>query len=110
MPLIGFDEVDLADLLDPPVAVVAQDVDRIGHTAAELAFERLRGTRTGPGEHFRIPTELRLRPRRTSRPGWWSLSGLLSACVRAPTPVSVTCTPISVTSDGDAGPMRQFPG
>lgn len=59
--LIGFDELDLADLLDPPVAVVAQDIYRMGHRAAELAFDRLRGSRTGPGEHFRVPTELRLR-------------------------------------------------
>lgn len=59
--LIGFDELDLADLLQPPVAVVAQDVAAIGQRAAQLAFDRLHGTRSGPGEHFRIPTQFRAR-------------------------------------------------
>lgn len=59
--LVGFDELDLADLLQPPVAVVAQDISAMGQRAAQLAFDRLHGIRTGPGEHFRIPTQFRRR-------------------------------------------------
>ncbi len=40
--LIGFDDFALADLLDPPIAVVAQDPRRMGQLAAELLFERIR--------------------------------------------------------------------
>lgn len=39
--LIGFDDVLLADLLAPPVSVIAQDPAAIGRAAAELLFARL---------------------------------------------------------------------
>lgn len=60
--LVGFDDFLLSDLLDPPVAVVEQDIYAMGRTAATLLFERLNGTRTGPGAHVRIPTRLLSRP------------------------------------------------
>lgn len=55
--LIGFDDVTLADLLDPPVSVVAQDPAAIGLAAAELLFARLDGA-TDPPCHRVIPTTL----------------------------------------------------
>ena len=41
--LIGFDDIELADLLEPPVTVVAQDATALGRTAAELLFARIDG-------------------------------------------------------------------
>ena len=41
--LVGFDDFEPADLLDPPVSVVAQDLDGMGETAARILFERLSG-------------------------------------------------------------------
>ncbi|MDA8032815.1 MAG: LacI family DNA-binding transcriptional regulator [Actinomycetota bacterium] len=41
--LVGFDDFDLADVLDPPVTVVAQDLDAIGRCAADLLFSRIDG-------------------------------------------------------------------
>lgn len=41
--LIGFDDFLLADLLDPPVTVVAQDLTSIGTTAAKMLFSRIDG-------------------------------------------------------------------
>ena len=41
--LVGFDDFPLADLLDPGVTVVAQDVAEMGRRAAELLFDRLSG-------------------------------------------------------------------
>ena len=41
--LIGFDDIELADLLDPPITVMAQDPQRIGTLAAERVFARLDG-------------------------------------------------------------------
>ena len=55
--VVGFDDFPLADLIDPPVTVVAQDPAAIGRTAAELLFARLDGLKTTP-EHRVIPTQL----------------------------------------------------
>ncbi len=66
--LIGFDDVPLSDLLDPPVAVVEQRVYEIGRTAAQLLFQRLAGIRSEPGELLRIPTDMRLRATGTIPP------------------------------------------
>lgn len=46
--LIGFDEFALADKLDPPVTVVAQDPVAIGATAAQLLFSRIEGDTSPP--------------------------------------------------------------
>ena len=45
--LVGFDDFYLADVLDPPVTVVAQDPHAIGRLAAERLFRRRDGD-TGP--------------------------------------------------------------
>ena len=57
MALVGFDDFPLADLLDPPVTVVAQDPSRMGGTAALALFERIDGY-AGPPREIRIPTTL----------------------------------------------------
>lgn len=55
--LVGFDEVPLADLLEPGVTVVAQDVGEIGRGAAEQLFRRLDGDRS-PTVRRVVPTRL----------------------------------------------------
>jgi LacI family transcriptional regulator len=55
--LIGFDDVSLADMLDPPVSVVAQDPQALGRAAAEQLFRRLDGD-TSPSVHLVVPVEL----------------------------------------------------
>jgi LacI family transcriptional regulator len=55
--LVGFDDVQLADLLDPPVSVVAQDPPTAGRTAARLLMARLDGGE-GPPQHVVVPTRL----------------------------------------------------
>ena len=50
--LVGFDDFELADLLQPGVTVVAQDPRRIGAIAAELALDP-----AGTGVHL-VPTVL----------------------------------------------------
>jgi LacI family transcriptional regulator len=49
--LVGFDDFPLADLLDPPLTVVQQDVARIGATVADLLFDRIDGD-TAPPRHI----------------------------------------------------------
>jgi LacI family transcriptional regulator len=53
--VVGFDDVVLADLLDPAVSVVAQDVTTVGRKAAQLLFNRLDG-HDGPPRHVVVPT------------------------------------------------------
>jgi LacI family transcriptional regulator len=57
LALIGFDDIELADLLEPPVTVVAQDAAALGRTAAELLFARIDGD-TSPSKRIIVPTSL----------------------------------------------------
>jgi LacI family transcriptional regulator len=65
--LVGFDDVELAGMLDPGVTVVAQDPYAIGRAAAELLFARLDGY-TGPSEQRTISTRLVIRGSGEIRP------------------------------------------
>lgn len=55
--LVGFDDVPLADLLEPGITVVAQDPQAIGRVAAERVFARLDGDGS-PAVRSVIPTTL----------------------------------------------------
>jgi LacI family transcriptional regulator len=55
--LVGFDDIPLADLVEPGVSVVAQRPVELGRRAAELLFSRI-GGHTGPGRRVIVPTEL----------------------------------------------------
>lgn len=55
--LVGFDDVLLADLLEPGITVVAQDPATMGRKAAELLFRRIDGDRS-PSQHLIVPTRL----------------------------------------------------
>jgi LacI family transcriptional regulator len=57
MAMVGFDDVPLADMLDPPVTVVAQDVAAIGTLAAQILFRRIDGDASEPRAHI-VPTHL----------------------------------------------------
>ncbi len=58
--LVGFDDFELADLLDPGVTVIAQDPARLGRTAAELLFRRLEGDNEPP-RRIELPGRLLVR-------------------------------------------------
>ncbi len=55
--LVGFDDIELADLLEPAVTVVAQDPAAMGGAAADMLFRRLDGD-DSPPEHVVIDVEL----------------------------------------------------
>jgi LacI family transcriptional regulator len=72
LALIGFDDISLADMLDPAISVVAQDPQALGRAAADQLFRRLDGDRT-PAVHQIIPVILIARgsgeiPARSSTP------------------------------------------
>jgi LacI family transcriptional regulator len=55
--LVGFDDLTLADAVEPGLTVVAQDVHELGRLTAELLFARLDGDR-GPTRRIQVPTTL----------------------------------------------------
>ncbi|MFJ4684997.1 LacI family DNA-binding transcriptional regulator [Streptomyces sp. NPDC088789] len=55
--LVGFDDIELGDLLRPGVTVVAQDAAALGRTAAERLFRQLDGSLITP-ERLELPTRL----------------------------------------------------
>jgi LacI family transcriptional regulator len=57
LALIGFDDISLADLLDPAISVVAQDPQALGRAAADQLFRRLDGD-AAPPIHQIIPVTL----------------------------------------------------
>ena len=55
--LVGFDDLELADMLTTPITVVAHDPAAMGVTAARLLFRRLAGD-TRPHQRVVLPTTL----------------------------------------------------
>jgi LacI family transcriptional regulator len=55
--VIGFDDLELADLLRPSLTVIEQDVSELGRIAAELLFARIAGDRR-PIQRVVLPTRL----------------------------------------------------
>lgn len=55
--LVGFDDLPLADLVEPGVSVVAQNPQEIGRIAVNRVFARLEGD-DAPAGHITVPTEL----------------------------------------------------
>ncbi len=55
--MIGFDDLELADALEPAISVIAQDAAALGRAAAELLFARLDGA-DGGYRRVEVPTTL----------------------------------------------------
>lgn len=53
--LVGFDDFELADVLSPPVSVVAYDLPALGRRAAEILFDRIAGD-ARPARRVVMPT------------------------------------------------------
>jgi LacI family transcriptional regulator len=58
--LVGFDDIALAEALDPALTVVAQDAGGLGRAAAERLFARL-DFDDGPSRRLELPTRLIVR-------------------------------------------------
>lgn len=55
--LLGFDDTEWADVVSPPLTVMAQPTYQIGVAACELLLSRIEGS-GGPAAHRRLPTTL----------------------------------------------------
>ena len=58
--MVGFDDFQLADILEPGITVVTQDIAQLGRLATKLLFDRLDGHDTPLGTHV-IATGLTVR-------------------------------------------------
>ena len=58
--LVGFDEIATADMVEPPLTLVLQDIEGMGTKAAELLFSRIDGD-DSPTQRCVFPTKLRVR-------------------------------------------------
>lgn len=65
--LVGFDDLEYADMLRTPVTVVAHDPQAMGRRAAEVMFDRLAGS-TAPPRELVLPTTLLVRGSGEVRP------------------------------------------
>ncbi len=61
LSLIGFDNLDLARIVRPPLSIVVQPVQQIGETAAQVLLKRLRNDLGGFPLIARLKTKLLLR-------------------------------------------------
>jgi len=55
--IVGFDDFELFDILEPALTVVAQDPDTIGNLGAEILFKRMHGDDSPVRQHV-VPTRL----------------------------------------------------
>lgn len=55
--MVGFDQVELSDLVDPPISIVPQDPAMLGRLAGERIYARLQGQDTPPGP-VTLPTSV----------------------------------------------------
>ena len=60
LPLVAFDDFEAADIVQPQVSVVSQDIRLMGQRAGEILLERLQGLQRPP-ETIVLPTQLVLR-------------------------------------------------
>jgi LacI family xylobiose transport system transcriptional regulator len=61
LSVVGFDDIDLAQHIDPPLTTVHQPVRRKGETAARLLLSQIDGTAGGEPAHERLDTRLVIR-------------------------------------------------
>ncbi|MEV4561566.1 LacI family DNA-binding transcriptional regulator [Kitasatospora sp. NPDC049285] len=73
--MVGFDDLELADLLTPALTVVAQDPTALGTLAAHRLFARLTGDTTPPARH-ELPTRLIPRGSGETPPGVCPVNGV----------------------------------
>ncbi len=60
LALVGYDDVEWADLVDPPISTVGQPIDQIGRTAVRLLLARIADPDRAP-QTVRLPPRMLLR-------------------------------------------------
>jgi DNA-binding LacI/PurR family transcriptional regulator len=58
--LVGFDDLDFASTMDPPLTTIRQDIGEIGHEAARSLINLIGNAEMGP-RRIILPTEIVVR-------------------------------------------------
>ncbi|CEP69021.1 Transcription regulator HTH, LacI [Moorella glycerini] len=66
--LVGFDDMELTRLANPPLTAVVQPLQEMGEKAAELIYKRVGGDNTGFPQMYRLKPELVIR--HSTSPFW----------------------------------------
>lgn len=61
LSIVGFDDIDTADLVTPRLTTIHNPAAAVGTTSAGLLLTRLNGDRTAPSQHVSLPTRLVIR-------------------------------------------------
>jgi LacI family transcriptional regulator len=59
--VMGFDDIPEAEILHPPLTIIARDLPGIGRQVIEILFERIDGHANGPGRFFQSEWQLVVR-------------------------------------------------
>jgi LacI family transcriptional regulator len=59
--IVGFDDIDAASMVQPPLSTVHNSPDALGSSCGELLLSRMTGEYTGPGRSVVLPAELVIR-------------------------------------------------
>jgi DNA-binding LacI/PurR family transcriptional regulator len=66
LSIVGFDNIELAEHIDPPITTIEQDFYGMGAEAARLLVARMNGKREVPVATTFLPTKLIIRASTTS--------------------------------------------
>ena len=58
LPMLGFDDFDLASLVDPPLSVVRQPIENMVRHAISILFERIRGNESLKAQNIALSGQL----------------------------------------------------
>jgi len=61
LSIIGFDNIQMAKIVKPPLSIVVQPMQQIGETAANILLKRLKGDMSNYPSMFRLKTEVLIR-------------------------------------------------
>ncbi len=61
LSVVGFDDIMLAEIIEPPLTTVRQPLKEMMRIAVDLLIGRIEGSRAGPAEHVVIEPELTVR-------------------------------------------------
>ncbi|AEJ62010.1 transcriptional regulator, LacI family [Spirochaeta thermophila DSM 6578] len=67
LSVVGFDDIELAEIVEPPLTTVRQPIPLLASKAVELLLNRLEGKEVREGQYYMFPPELIVR-RSTAEP------------------------------------------
>jgi LacI family transcriptional regulator len=70
MSVIGFDDVDIAGYLRPPLTTVCIDAFALGQRAAQMMIDEIQAGQDGTSHHILLPAILKIRRSCGARPNW----------------------------------------